>query len=63
MLFINRPVRYLLSRMSVTHIIQSMDKESVRLEAERTVSLILVLPRASGLSSVIGHFMKNLAAW
>jgi hypothetical protein len=45
----------------VAHIIQRMHKESVRVEAERTVSLIL--PRASGLSSsLIGHFMKNLAA-
>jgi hypothetical protein len=44
----------------VAHIIQSMHKESVRVEAERTVSL--TLPRASDLSSLIGLFMKNLAA-
>jgi len=45
----------------VAYVIQSMPKENVRVEAERTVSL--TLPRASGLSSsVIGQFMENLAA-
>jgi hypothetical protein len=44
----------------VAHIILSVHEGSVRVEAERTVSL--ALPRASGLSFLIGHVMKNLAA-